>query len=67
MNGSESMLTYRKEDRGSPLVAGVWSWTMKKSGKRWSAAYELEPSARDKGKRNAKPTRSAVTSKRRAD
>ncbi|MGM7636717.1 hypothetical protein [Bacillus sp. Hm123] len=31
MNVSESMLTYRKEDRGSPLVAGDCSWT-KKSG-----------------------------------
>ncbi|WP_157843189.1 hypothetical protein [Bacillus sp. FJAT-42315] len=25
MNASESMLTYRKEERGSPLVASVWS------------------------------------------
>ncbi|WP_269799369.1 hypothetical protein [Bacillus sp. FJAT-42315] len=32
MNDSESMLTYRKKDRGSTLVAGVWSWTIKKSG-----------------------------------
>ncbi|WP_338751734.1 hypothetical protein [Bacillus sp. FJAT-52991] len=31
MNDSESMLTYRKEDRGSPLVAGVWSWTSRKA------------------------------------
>ncbi|MGM7634872.1 hypothetical protein [Bacillus sp. Hm123] len=31
MNDSESMLTYRKEDRGSPLVVSAWSWT-KKSG-----------------------------------
>ncbi|WP_203363018.1 hypothetical protein [Bacillus sp. REN10] len=29
MNGSESMLTYRKEDGGSPLVAGACSWTKK--------------------------------------
>ncbi|PAQ12872.1 hypothetical protein CD798_17330 [Bacillaceae bacterium SAOS 7] len=27
MNGSESMLTYRKEDCGSTLVAGACSWT----------------------------------------
>ncbi|WP_157843197.1 hypothetical protein [Bacillus sp. FJAT-42315] len=25
MNDSESMLTYRKEERGSSLVAGAWS------------------------------------------
>ncbi|MGM7634244.1 hypothetical protein [Bacillus sp. Hm123] len=28
MNVSESMLTYRKEDRGSTLVASAWSWTV---------------------------------------
>ncbi|MGM7634780.1 hypothetical protein [Bacillus sp. Hm123] len=28
MNVSESMLTYRKEERGSPLVASAWSWTI---------------------------------------
>ncbi|WP_203363488.1 hypothetical protein [Bacillus sp. REN10] len=27
MNDSESMLTYRKEDGGSTLVAGACSWT----------------------------------------
>ncbi|WP_269799362.1 hypothetical protein [Bacillus sp. FJAT-42315] len=31
MNVSESMLTYRKEERGSPLVVSDWSWTTKKS------------------------------------
>ncbi|MGM7637128.1 hypothetical protein [Bacillus sp. Hm123] len=25
MNDSESMLTYRKEEHGNPLVAGAWS------------------------------------------
>ncbi|MGM7636332.1 hypothetical protein [Bacillus sp. Hm123] len=30
MNDSESMLTYRKEERGSPLVASAWSWMMLK-------------------------------------
>ncbi|WP_338753253.1 hypothetical protein [Bacillus sp. FJAT-52991] len=30
MNVSESMLTYRKEERGSPLVAGACSWTKEK-------------------------------------
>ncbi|MGM7636255.1 hypothetical protein [Bacillus sp. Hm123] len=30
MNDSESMLTYRKEERGSPLVASAWSWTIEK-------------------------------------
>ncbi|WP_275296780.1 hypothetical protein [Bacillus sp. REN10] len=29
MNDSESMLTYRKEDRGSPLVASACSWILK--------------------------------------
>ncbi|WP_203364133.1 hypothetical protein [Bacillus sp. REN10] len=29
MNVSESMLTYRKEDGGSTLVAGAYSWTRK--------------------------------------
>ncbi|MGM7634236.1 hypothetical protein [Bacillus sp. Hm123] len=29
MNVSESMLTYRKEDHGSPLVASACSWTRK--------------------------------------
>ncbi|MGM7635268.1 hypothetical protein [Bacillus sp. Hm123] len=29
MNVSESMLTYRKEEHGSSLVAGAWSWTAK--------------------------------------
>ncbi|WP_203364297.1 hypothetical protein [Bacillus sp. REN10] len=28
MNDSEPMLTYHKEDRGSPLGAGAWSWTI---------------------------------------
>ncbi|WP_269799386.1 hypothetical protein [Bacillus sp. FJAT-42315] len=32
MNASESMLTYRKEDRGSSLVASAGSWTTPKSG-----------------------------------
>ncbi|WP_203364478.1 hypothetical protein [Bacillus sp. REN10] len=32
MNVSESMLTYRKEVRGSSLVAGACSWTTTKSG-----------------------------------
>ncbi|MGM7635697.1 hypothetical protein [Bacillus sp. Hm123] len=32
MNDSESMLTYRKEDHGNPLVAGAWSWTRKAEG-----------------------------------
>ncbi|WP_338750958.1 hypothetical protein [Bacillus sp. FJAT-52991] len=30
MNDSESMLTYRKEERGSTLVAGNCSWTIEK-------------------------------------
>ncbi|MGM7634841.1 hypothetical protein [Bacillus sp. Hm123] len=30
MNDSESMLTYRKEEHGSTLVAGAWSWTLEK-------------------------------------
>ncbi|WP_275296741.1 hypothetical protein [Bacillus sp. REN10] len=30
MNGSESMLTYRKEVRRSSLVAGACSWTNEK-------------------------------------
>ncbi|WP_203363353.1 hypothetical protein [Bacillus sp. REN10] len=50
MNVSESMLTYRKEDGGSTLVAGTWSWTKKsgggagqqKSGRRRLATYGLE-------------------------
>ncbi|MGM7634751.1 hypothetical protein [Bacillus sp. Hm123] len=42
MNASESMLTYRKEERGSPLVASAWSWTTPKSGRRCSATYGLE-------------------------
>ncbi|WP_157843239.1 hypothetical protein [Bacillus sp. FJAT-42315] len=29
MNDSESMLTYRKEEGGSTLVASAWSWTKK--------------------------------------
>ncbi|WP_100402239.1 hypothetical protein [Bacillus sp. FJAT-42315] len=29
MNDSESMLTYRKEEHGSPLVVGACSWTNK--------------------------------------
>ncbi len=33
MNDSESMLTYRKEDGGSTLVASAYSWTPK-SGRR---------------------------------
>ncbi|MGM7636141.1 hypothetical protein [Bacillus sp. Hm123] len=49
MNASEPMLTYRKEEHGNPLVASAWSWTSPKSGRRCSAAYELESSARDKG------------------
>ncbi|MGM7636191.1 hypothetical protein [Bacillus sp. Hm123] len=48
MNVSESMLTYRKEEGGSTLVASAWSWTPK-SGRRCPATYGLEPSARDKG------------------
>ncbi|WP_203363354.1 hypothetical protein [Bacillus sp. REN10] len=32
MNASESMLTYRKEEHGNPLVAGACSW-IKKSGR----------------------------------
>ncbi|MGM7637474.1 hypothetical protein [Bacillus sp. Hm123] len=31
MNDSESMLTYRKEECGSPLAASAWSWTIKKA------------------------------------
>ncbi|WP_157843118.1 hypothetical protein [Bacillus sp. FJAT-42315] len=31
MNASESMLTYRKEECGSPLVASAWSWTIGKA------------------------------------
>ncbi|MGM7636251.1 hypothetical protein [Bacillus sp. Hm123] len=31
MNDSESMLTYRKEERGSPLVASAWSWIIAKA------------------------------------
>ncbi|MGM7636779.1 hypothetical protein [Bacillus sp. Hm123] len=31
MNASESMLTYRKEERGSSLVASAWSWTSRKA------------------------------------
>ncbi|WP_338751247.1 hypothetical protein [Bacillus sp. FJAT-52991] len=48
MNASESMLTYRKEERGSPLVASAWNWTMK-SERRCSATNGLQRSARDKG------------------
>ncbi|WP_203363370.1 hypothetical protein [Bacillus sp. REN10] len=28
MNVSESMLTYRKDEHGNPLVAGACSWTI---------------------------------------
>ncbi|WP_157843254.1 hypothetical protein [Bacillus sp. FJAT-42315] len=31
MNVSESMLTYRKEGRGSTLVASACSWTIRKA------------------------------------
>ncbi len=31
MNDSESMLTYRKEDGGSTLVASACSWTTRKA------------------------------------
>ncbi|WP_157843242.1 hypothetical protein [Bacillus sp. FJAT-42315] len=31
MNVSESMLTYRKEERGSSLVASAWSWMRTKA------------------------------------
>ncbi|MGM7635714.1 hypothetical protein [Bacillus sp. Hm123] len=31
MNVSESMLTYRKEDSGSPPVASACSWTSRKA------------------------------------
>ncbi|WP_338753503.1 hypothetical protein [Bacillus sp. FJAT-52991] len=38
MNASESMLTYRKEERESTLVAGTWSWTTRNAeGARSSA------------------------------
>ncbi|WP_203364298.1 hypothetical protein [Bacillus sp. REN10] len=30
MNDSDPMLTYHQEDRGSPLGAGAWSWTIEK-------------------------------------
>ncbi|WP_157843125.1 hypothetical protein [Bacillus sp. FJAT-42315] len=30
MNVSEPMLTYRKEEHGSTLVASAWSWTIEK-------------------------------------
>ncbi|WP_338750232.1 hypothetical protein [Bacillus sp. FJAT-52991] len=49
MNVSESMLTYRKEEGGSTLVASAWSWTMRKAEGACSATYGLEPSDRDKG------------------
>ncbi|MGM7634245.1 hypothetical protein [Bacillus sp. Hm123] len=48
MNVSESMLTYRKEDRGSTLVASAWSW-ITKCRRRCSATYGLERADRDKG------------------
>ncbi|WP_100401464.1 hypothetical protein [Bacillus sp. FJAT-42315] len=50
MNVSESMLTYRKEDRGSTLVASACSWTKKcganlfsgdKQKKSWLKGYSL--------------------------
>ncbi|MEI5907531.1 hypothetical protein WAK64_10720 [Bacillus spongiae] len=35
------MLTYRKEECASLLVAGQWSWTTPKSGGGRSASYKL--------------------------
>ncbi|WP_338752306.1 hypothetical protein [Bacillus sp. FJAT-52991] len=31
MNVSESMLTYRKKERGSTIAASAWSWTTTKA------------------------------------
>ncbi|MGM7636234.1 hypothetical protein [Bacillus sp. Hm123] len=53
MNVSESMLTYRKEEHGSSLVASAWSWTPRNLEGACSATYELERAVRDKGKRKA--------------
>ncbi|WP_157843243.1 hypothetical protein [Bacillus sp. FJAT-42315] len=48
MNVSESMLTYRKAERGSTLVASAWSWMVAKAesaGQRrmdWNEPIEIK-------------------------
>ncbi|WP_203363449.1 hypothetical protein [Bacillus sp. REN10] len=41
MNDSESMLTYRKEENGSPLAASAWSWTLEKRKAPLNKAYSI--------------------------